>query len=358
MNTAADTSTLKNWDRVRLGDHTQKIGSGLTPRGHEAAYLKSGIPLIRSQNVHMNRFELEGLVRISQEQDSEMDDTRVYPEDVLLNITGASIGRVCLAPSQLCPANVNQHVCIIRTDPTIDPAFLSYFLASPDFQRFIVNTEAGATRQALTKGQIEDFQVPRPTLPEQRRITRLLEQADRLRRTCLYALEVADNFLPTAFREFFGDPVTNSMGWEVCALEDLGDLDRGRSKHRPRNAPELLGGPYPLIQTGDVANSRGYIRTYKQTYSELGLKQSKMWPKGTLCITIAANIAKTGILLFDACFPDSVVGFTPNTKTNTEYVQLWFSFVQQHLERTAPESAQKNINLEILRGLRIPLPPL
>ncbi len=130
------------------------------------------------------------------------------------------------------------------------------------------------------------------------------------------------------------------------------------SKHRPRNAPELLGGPYPLIQTGDVANSSGYIRAYKQTYSELGLKQSKMWPKGTLCITIAANIAKTGILLFDACFPDSVVGFTPNGKTNTEYVQLWFSFVQQYLERIAPESAQKNINLEILCGLRVPLPPL
>jgi type I restriction enzyme S subunit len=82
-----------------------------------------------------------------------------------------------------------------------------------------------------------------------------------------------------------------------------------------------------------------------------------MWPAGTLCITIAANIAKTGILTFDACFPDSVVGFTPNAKTNTEYVQRWFSFVQQHLERTAPESAQKNINLEILRGLRVPLPP-
>jgi len=83
-----------------------------------------------------------------------------------------------------------------------------------------------------------------------------------------------------------------------------------------------------------------------------------MWPKGTLCITIAANIAKTGILLFDACFPDSVVGFTANAKTNAEYVQQWFSFVQQYLERIAPESAQKNINLEILRGLHVPLPPI
>jgi len=92
--------------------------------------------------------------------------------------------------------------------------------------------------------------------------------------------------------------------------------------------------------------------------SEIGLKQSKIWPKGTLCITIAANIAKTGILTFDACFPDSVVGFTPNLLSTTEYVQFWLSFLQKILEEKAPESAQKNINLNILRNLDAPLPPI
>jgi type I restriction enzyme, S subunit len=89
----------------------------------------------------------------------------------------------------------------------------------------------------------------------------------------------------------FGDPVRNEKGWEVCNLNELGSLDRGVSKARPRNSPELLGGIYPLIQTGDVTNSGIYITAYKQTYSELGLKQSKLWPKGTMLITIAANIA-------------------------------------------------------------------
>jgi type I restriction enzyme S subunit len=107
-----------------------------------------------------------------------------------------------------------------------------------------------------------------------------------------------------------------------------------------------------------VANSKGYIREYTQTYSEIGLKQSKMWPVGTLCITIAANIAKTGILTFGACFPDSIVGFTPNENIKTEFVQFWLSFLQRTLEETAPESAQKNINLEILSYLNMPLPPL
>ncbi len=90
---------------------------------------------------------------------------------------------------------------------------------------------------------------------------------------------------------------------------------------------------------------------YKSTYSDIGLNQSKKWPKGTLCITIAANIAKTGILDFDACFPDSVVGFVPNEKSNSVFVLFWMSFLQKILEDSAPESAQKNINLAILRDL-------
>ena len=127
-------------------------------------------------------------------------------------------------------------------------------------------------------------------------------------------------------------------------------------KHRPRNDPRLLGGEYPLVQTGDVANASLYIMSYNSTYSELGLKQSKMWSKGTLCITIAANIAKTAILEFDACFPDSVVGFIANEKTNNIFIHYWFSFFQAILESQAPESAQKNINLKILSELKVIVP--
>lgn len=246
---------------------------------------------------------------------------------------------------------------ILPDEKTVDRRYLQGLLLAPKFVHWASANVSGANLPRIAPERLAEYRLHLPPLPEQERISEQLQKAERLRRTRRYVQEVSDTFLASVFLEMFGDPLKNPMGWEVCALEELGDLDRGRSKHRPRNSPELLGGPYPLIQTGDVANSNGYIRAYKQTYSEIGLKQSKMWPKGTLCITIAANIAKTGILLFDACFPDSVVGFTPNRKTNTEYVQRWLSFVQQHLERTAPESAQKNINLEILRDLRISLPP-
>ncbi|HNF97754.1 MAG TPA: restriction endonuclease subunit S, partial [Pseudomonadota bacterium] len=126
----------------------------------------------------------------------------------------------------------------------------------------------------------------------------------------------------------------------------------------PRNAPELLGGPYPLVQTGDIANCDGYIRNYHSTYSEIGLRQSRLWLSGTLCITIAANIAKSGILLMDACFPDSVVGFVTENRATVEFVRCWLSFVQKRLEESAPESAQKNINLFTLRNLTLPVPPI
>ena len=160
------------------------------------------------------------------------------------------------------------------------------------------------------------------------------------------------------FVEMFGDPVFNNLNWNELKMSELGRLERRTSKHRPRNAPELLGGIYPLIQTGDVSNSGLYITEYKSTYSELGLKQSKMWSKDTLCITIAANIAQTSILTFDACFPDSVVGFITNGKVNNIFMHYWFEFLQKIIDSQATQVAQKNINLKILNDLDVIVPPI
>jgi type I restriction enzyme S subunit len=154
----------------------------------------------------------------------------------------------------------------------------------------------------------------------------------------------------------FGDPVYNPNRLPTKPLAELGSLDRGRSKHRPRNDTKLLGGPYPLIQTGEVSNAGLYITEYQNTYSELGLQQSKMWNAGTLCITIAANIAQTAILTFNACFPDSVVGFIPSDEIDAIYMHYWFSFFQKILDEQAPQVAQKNINLKILSELQVTIP--
>jgi type I restriction enzyme S subunit len=147
-------------------------------------------------------------------------------------------------------------------------------------------------------------------------------------------------------------------GWSWATMPQLGELSRGKSMHRPRNDPRLLGGPYPFIQTADVKAADTWIRNYESTYSQFGLAQSRLWPVGTMCITIAANIAETGILTFDACFPDSVVGFLQEEPTITRYVEMFIRTARQHLDRYAPATAQKNINLQTLSDVAIPLPPL
>ena len=147
--------------------------------------------------------------------------------------------------------------------------------------------------------------------------------------------------------------------WTWVSFSQIGELARGKSKHRPRNDQRLFGGKYPFIQTGDVARSNGKINTYTQTYNETGLAQSRLFPRGTLCITIAANIADAGILDLDACFPDSVVGFIPFKPILTaDYFYFFITTAKNNLEQFAPETAQKNINLGILNELAVPLPPL
>ncbi|EEH94067.1 hypothetical protein CSAG_02421 [Citrobacter portucalensis] len=147
--------------------------------------------------------------------------------------------------------------------------------------------------------------------------------------------------------------------WVNRKLREVGTLERGRSRHRPRYAFHLYNGPYPFIQTGEVRAASKYINSYENTYSEDGLKQSKLWPKGTLCITIAANIAELAILDFDACFPDSVLGFLPDTtKTSVDFVFYTLRHYQKTLKHIGEGSVQDNINLGTFENIEFPFPPI
>jgi len=147
--------------------------------------------------------------------------------------------------------------------------------------------------------------------------------------------------------------------WQTYKLREVGALQRGRSRHRPRYAFHLFNGPYPFIQTGEVREARKYISTFENTYSEAGLAQSKLWPKGTLCITIAANIAELGILGFDACFPDSVLGFIPDTsKSDLDFVYYTLTHFQKQLKHIGEGSVQDNINLGTFEDIEFPFPSL
>lgn len=250
---------------------------------------------------------------------------------------------------------IGRGIAALRPSNRVCPGYIWHYINT--CKSYLESRASGSTFKQIKRSDLAQLEIPLPPLPEQQRIAAILDAAEALREKRRQAIAKLDTLVQAVFVEMFGDPVENPKHWSLIRFGEAGTLDRGVSKHRPRNAPELLGGPYPLIQTGEVANSGGYITSYVATYSESGLRQSKMWSAGTLCITIAANIAKTGILTFDACFPDSVVGFTPGINATTEYIQHWLSFLQQELETQAPQVAQKNINLAILRNLNLPLPP-
>ena len=166
------------WEVVRLGDGVIRVGSGVTPRGGKSAYTTSGITFLRSQNVYFDGLRLEDVVYIPPETDNAMSRSRVRPDDVLLNITGASIGRCTVTPGDLGPANVNQHVCIIRTVEEFNPRFVWKWLSTPRSQREIDEIQTGQSRQGLNYQQVRQLTIARPSRAEQDAIVEILSGVD------------------------------------------------------------------------------------------------------------------------------------------------------------------------------------
>lgn len=201
-----------DWPTERLGVNCTKIGSGATPKGGKDAYLPSGpFTLIRSQNVYNEGFNASGLAFISPDQAKLLDSVTVEANDILINITGDSVARVCLAPSWVLPARVNQHVAIIRTKPDrFDSHYLRYVLISPSQQERLHSLAAvGATRNALTKGMLESLELPRPPLHFQRACAGVLasldDRIDLLRQTNITLEAIAQTLFKSWFVDF--DPV-------------------------------------------------------------------------------------------------------------------------------------------------------
>lgn len=320
----------------------------------------SGVKLINIRNIVNDNLDLSNTNNYLSENEveSKYQHFLLSVGDFVMASSGVTWGKIAEVKKMHLPLCLNTSIIKLVPRQGLEKRYLWHYIKSSVFRNQINRLITGSAQPNFGPSHLKKLKIPLPPLPIQRKIAEVLDAADRIRQRNKEVLKKYDQLAQSVFLEMFGDPVKNEKGWEVKSLGDVGALDRGISKHRPRNAPELLGGAHPLIQTGDVANSGGYIKSYKSTYSDVGLKQSRKWPIGTLCITIAANIAKTGILTFEACFPDSVVGFKPSKESTTEYVQYWLSFLQKTLEEQAPESAQKNINLKILRELSIPLPPI
>ena len=273
--------------------------------------------------------------------------------EVLVTCRGATCGSI----NKSLPfswINGNAMVVSPKDENIISKEYLYHFLAATDFTYFIT----GAAQPQITRVGLSPLKISYPPLPEQERIVAKLDKAfeaiDKVKANAEQNLNNAKEL----FESYLTSILVNKKDWKKKKLSEVAvDFGRGRSRHRPRNDKKLYGGKYPFIQTGDIRNCNHFITKYSQTYNEVGLAQSKLWPKGTLCITIAANIAETGVLTFDSCFPDSVIGCVfDNSKTNIDYVEYLLQSFKSVLQAEGKGSAQDNINLGTFEGQYFPFP--
>ena len=195
----------KGWNQKQLGEITTKLGSGATPKGGKEAYQEDGITLIRSMNVHNGLFEYKELAHISEEQATKLDNVTIEENDVLLNITGASVARSCVVPCKILPARVNQHVCIIRCNQCIVPEFLNKLLIDDNYQRLLWSiARGGATREAITKQQVESLKIIVPPIELQKQFADFVNQVDKSKVAVQKALDETQMLFDSLMQEYFG----------------------------------------------------------------------------------------------------------------------------------------------------------
>lgn len=312
---------------------------------------KTGMPIVGLEHL------IPGEVTLTNwDTDTENTFTKCFRKgDMLFGRRRAYLKKAALAPVDgICSGDIT----VIRAKANcLLPELLPFIIQNDSLFEFAVGRSAGSLSPRVRWDNLKNYTFELPSMEEQRKLAEVLWAINDTLQAYQNLLTETDALVQAQFIERFGDPHTNPNKWPMAKLASLGELARGVSKARPRNQPELLGGKYPLIQTGEITNSGAYITHHENTYSELGLAQSRMWPKGTLCITIAANIAQTGILTYDACFPDSVVGFISDGRVEQIFIHYWFTFFQELLEAQAVQVAQKNINLKTLGELDVYLPP-
>jgi type I restriction enzyme S subunit len=293
---------------------------------------------------------------------SALKKLRILPINTILLCCTASIGEYAITEIELT-TNQQFNGLVIKNKKELHPKFLLYF--SSTLKETLSNLSGKTTIDFIPISRLKDIEIPLPSLPEQQRIVAILDEAFA---AIAKAKANAEKNLKNS-KELFESVLNGELsmvegklreGWEEKTLAQISEtFGRGKSKHRPRNFKGLYGGDYPFIQTGDIRNCDHYVTEYTQTYNEMGLAQSKLWKKGTICITIAANIAETGVLAFDACFPDSVIGLVVNEKiADRDFVEYLLQFFKTRLQALGKGSAQANLNMGTFENELFPIPPL
>jgi len=333
----------KRWEVVRVGDRIS---------------LEYGKGLIESERKNGEYFVFgsNGIVGYH-------NDFLVRGPGIVVGRKG-TIGAINWSEDNFWPIDTTYFVRVIGND--VDLRWLYYKLTSLSLSKLNMATGTPGLNRDLVYKQV----IPLPSLPEQKKIAEILTTVDQgiekvdeaIQRTQRLKKGLMQELLTRGIghKEFKGTEIGRiPEDWKITRLGEIGELERGKFAFRPRNDPRFYGGNFPFIQTGDISEANGIIRKYSQTLNEDGFKISKLFKKGTIVISIAGNIGDVGILDFDSCFPDSIVGIKANSeKTNHLFLMYLLQKFKSGLDSIAPRSTQKNINLGILETFKLPLPSL
>ncbi len=348
------------WYTEKLGEVCAFLNRGISPKYIE----EGGVCVLNQKCIRDHRISYEQARRHDMEAKAVSDARFIQLGDVLVNSTGTgTLGRVAQVrelPPEL--TTVDSHVTIVRPKPNkFFPDFFGYMLIVIEEAIKEAGEGCGGQTELSRSVLADNFSVRFPaSVSDQKRIANILDEAfggiDAAKANAEENLQNARALFESHLQSIF---TQRGHGWEYKSLSKIAkDFGRGKSKHRPRNEPKLYNGDYPFIQTGDISNAAHWITSYSQTYSEMGLAQSKLWPRGTVCIAIVgANVGETAILDFDACFPDSVIGIVTNDQLAVnEYVDYLLQSFKALLKEKGKGTARDNINLGTFDSQKFPFP--
>jgi len=340
-----------NWQTKKLGEVCD-FYNGLW-KSKKPSYIEVGV--IRNTNFTKDgSLDYSDIAYLDVEK-RQFENRKLIYGDIILEKSGGGpkqpVGRVVIFDKKDGEFSFSNFTSAIRVKNSmeLDFNFLHKFLFFSYISGITEKMQSHSTGiRNLDSKLYKNIEIPLPPLLEQHHIVKILDAvfADvaKAKENAEKNLQNAKELFESYLQSVFANP---GEDWEEKTLEQVSiTFGRGKSKHRPRNDKKLYNGKYPFIQTGDIRNCNHFIEKYTQTYNEIGLAQSKLWPKGTICITIAANIAETGILNFDACFPDSVIGIVVNPKiTELNFVEYLLQSFKVQIQAKGKGSAQKNINM-------------
>ena len=362
----------EHWDIWKVTHGFKNVGSGTTPKSDNSTFYDGDIPWITTSELRETLIE-DTSQKVTQEALKNHSALKVYPKgSIAIAMYGATIGRLGILGID---ATVNQACYVFSESEIFHLPFFYYWLWM--HRPNLIALSAGGGQPNLSQDDLKQLKLPTPPLNEQEKIAQFLDyktkQIDELikkketliekldeKRTAIISHAVTkglDSSVPIKDSgiEWLGDIPKH---WEVIKVKHLTKILRGKFTHRPRNDPRFYDGQHPFIQTGDVANANKFIMEYTQTLNENGYAVSKEFPSGTLVMTIAANIGDMAILNFNACFPDSIVGFLPSKMTDIFFLYHLFSSMKKQFLSTAVLNTQLNLNVERISNIFTVIPPL